>query len=162
MAEPSDLPVRYFTLRTQSTTLLANPSVQAQAQTTGGFAAKLHDHDDGTSCFIVGGTLADSIRSRIGDMREATEAELREAGLTADEIDPSRYAACERQKVDDGWRYVRLHEEPMDAHECLPWLIEQGYVKRVPEDHPGSETGFRLAGWGSTYFMVPWDKAVER
>lgn len=88
------------------------------------------------------------------------------------EIDYEPYVPVERQKVECGergqagdeygWRYVRLTDGPMPSRECLPWLIENGYVKKVPDDHPESETGYRLVGWGTTYFMCPWDKAVER
>jgi hypothetical protein len=93
--------------------------------------------------------------------------------------DLERYAPVECQKIEGGGvpeaspehrtvprsgerRYVRLSDQPMPARECLGWLIENGYVKREPDDHPESETGYRLVGWGSTYFMVPWERSVER
>lgn len=81
--------------------------------------------------------------------------------------DLSRYAACERQKVEGvydkavTWRYVRLHAEPMHASDVLAWLVEQGHVKKVVAD-PGDEAEFHYAGWGTTYFAVPWERSVER
>lgn len=81
-----------------------------------------------------------------------------------------RYAAVECQVAAVGGqrRYVRLHEEPKPLSECLDWLLAEGFVKRVPFmctaadcDHEHCEDT-RLIGWGSTYFMVPWEKSVSR
>lgn len=95
--------------------------------------------------------------------------------MTADHFDISRYAAVECQKITPAEadeqperRYVRLHDEPMDANDVLPWLEEQGLVSRIAEtcadpecDHEHCD-GYRLVGWGTTYFAVPWDRSVER
>lgn len=77
-------------------------------------------------------------------------------------LDLAHYAPAERQVVDGETRYVRLVEEPMHVQDTVPWLIEHGFVRMERDDHPESESGYTLKGWGSTYFAVPFDKAVPR
>jgi hypothetical protein len=74
-------------------------------------------------------------------------------------VNSKRYAPVERQKTDGGHRYVRLCDEPMHVSECLPWLIDNGYVKDDGVDGEGARI---LRGWGSTYFMCPFEKTVSR
>lgn len=76
--------------------------------------------------------------------------------------DFSRYAACEIQNVGGERRLVRLHSRPMPSSEVLPWLVEQGLVKRTKIwDEDEGET-FKHHGWGTTYCAAPWDRSVPR
>lgn len=84
------------------------------------------------------------------------------------EIDLDRYAPAEQQETADGSRMVRLVEEPMHLDECLPWLLDQGLVKRVdaicldPDCRHEHCDPYELKAWGSTYFAVPFDKTEPR
>lgn len=80
-------------------------------------------------------------------------------------------AECQNIRTTHGrrlTRYVKLTDEPMLVHEVLPWLIERGLVKRVEERCTDPDClhehcdGYRLVGWGTTYFSVPPDAATVR
>lgn len=83
-------------------------------------------------------------------------------------VDLSRYAPAEEQQTADGRRMVRLCDEPMPLSDVLPWLLEQGLVKRVdsicvdPECRHEHCDGYVYVGWGTTYFAAPFDKTEER
>jgi hypothetical protein len=89
-------------------------------------------------------------------------------GAYARMTDFSRYAPAELQQTADGSRKVRLCDEPMPFDEVLPWLLEQGLVKRVeaicldPECRHEHCEPYELTGWGTTYFAVPFDKTEPR
>ncbi len=82
--------------------------------------------------------------------------------------DFSRYAPAERQETVDGSRMVRLCNEPMPVDDVLPWLLEQGLVKRLdavcvdPVCRHEQCDPSELTGWGSTYFAEPFDKTEPR
>lgn len=84
------------------------------------------------------------------------------------QIDVARYAPAELQQTRDGSRMVRLCEEPMHMNEVLPWLLEQGLVKRImaictdPECSHEHCDGYVHTGWGTTYFASPFDKTEPR